>query len=181
MPFTGNAELLKLLGLSDAASGTSSYGQNGSLTGIMFKSNETMPLHHIDCPSSKQNRVSFSSVGAEILAAANTADRTSHLSETLAFILSYKGEIRPDLSLFGHSNGIFTTILTLHEVENYLVRPMFAHLRDSLDANEIITLAWIPVSSNLSDTLSKINPHAFRALKASLCTGLIPTSLFKYL
>ena len=67
----------KFIGFSDAAQGKTSYGQTGYTSGIAFKNSSHHVFHAIDWQSSRQNRVSFSSIGAEILAAAASEDRSS--------------------------------------------------------------------------------------------------------
>ena len=78
---------------ADASTGSSAYGQTGLITGILLPrgdgSEETL-FHPLLWHSSKQSRVSFSSVGAEILAAADAADRSLHVRECLATILQNK-------------------------------------------------------------------------------------------
>lgn len=106
-PLSNRPELLKVLSSSDAASGTSSYGQTGSLTGLIFESKNRIVYHHIDWHSSKQNRFSCSSAGAEILPAAYTADREIHMSKTLAYIISMNGHRPPpDSTLLVDSNAL---------------------------------------------------------------------------
>lgn len=68
---------------------------------------------------------------------------------------------------FEDSNGLFTNISTRHEQKDYGLRLSFGRLRDSFQANEINTLAWILGPLNLADALTKINSHAFKALNAS--------------
>ena len=68
---TSNLSNSSVLTFSDASQGKTTYGQTGYVTGIHFPDN----LYHIlDWHSSKQYRVSFSSMGAEIIAAAESAD-----------------------------------------------------------------------------------------------------------
>ena len=56
-----------ILSFSDASQGKTTYGQTGYISGIHFQNNT---YHVLDWNSSKQYRVSFSSMGAEIIAAA---------------------------------------------------------------------------------------------------------------
>lgn len=61
---------LTLVSFSDAATGNSSYDQTGFISGLVVNAK----FYALDWHSSKQTRVSFSSAGAEILAAAYSAD-----------------------------------------------------------------------------------------------------------
>lgn len=64
------------MGISDASHGLGSYGQSGYLCGIRITDNTSEDLFHmLDWASSKQQRVSFSSLGDEILAANDGIDR----------------------------------------------------------------------------------------------------------
>ena len=73
--------------------------------------------HVLDWHSSKQYRVSFSSVGAEIVAAAEAADRSLLLTQCLSSIVG-KHNLFP-LVLTVDLYGIYATITTLHEGKDY--------------------------------------------------------------
>jgi hypothetical protein len=73
-----------LVAWSDAAHGMT-YGQSGNLAGLQLTGSTTDSsiLHILDWYSSKQRRVSFSSIGSEILAAASADDRGFALTESI--------------------------------------------------------------------------------------------------
>jgi len=78
---------------SDASKGSSSYGQPGYLSGIYLPGEGGSLYHVIDWASSKQTRVSFSSIGAEILAAATSTDRGALMAERLQVQFSITASI----------------------------------------------------------------------------------------
>lgn len=78
---------------------------------------QSSAYHVLDWHSSKQARVSFSSAGAEILAAAESADRALLLSECAARILSLSHPIPFALTVDFY--GLYSTITTLHEGIDY--------------------------------------------------------------
>jgi hypothetical protein len=67
---------IRILAWSNAAHG-STYGQSGYLGGLRLSADQqtTSVFHLLDWSSSKQSRVSFSSIGSEILTAVTAADR----------------------------------------------------------------------------------------------------------
>lgn len=76
------------LAFSDASHG-STYGQTGYVSAMFLPGGGAVGrsvFHVIDWISSKQVRVSFSSVGAEIIAAATTTDRCSLLAERITLL-----------------------------------------------------------------------------------------------
>ena len=89
----------------------------------------------LDWHSPKQARVSFSSVGAEILAATEAADRSLLLTQCLSSIFA-EDNLFP-LVLTVDLYGLYTTINTLYEGKDYRLRPTVSRLRDSFEAKEI--------------------------------------------
>ena len=122
--------------------------------------------HVLDWHSSKQSRVSFSSVGAEILAAAEAADRSLLLTQRLSSIVG-KHNLFPFV-LTVDSYGLYATITTLHEGKDYRLRPTVSRLRDSFEAKEIANLQWIPGPQDIADALTKVNPATFQTQGCSL-------------
>ena len=165
-----------LLSFSDASTGTGSYGQTGFVAGLLLPAGGIAPFHCLDWHSSKQSRVSFSSIGAEILAAADSADRSILLVDCLTRILSPRDPI--SLAITVDSFGLYSTITTLHEGRDYRLRPTVARLRDSFESREITALQWVPGSVNLADSLTKINPDAFIKLNKTLKEGFIDSTVF---
>ena len=166
-----------LLTFSDASTGNSSYGQTGFLSGLLLLAGGTAHFHCVDWHSSKQSRVSFSSIGAEILAAAESTDRSILLSDCITRTLELNDAL--PLALTVDSFGLYSTITTLHEGRDYRLRPTVQRLRDSFESREIGALQWVPGNLNLADALTKINVDAFKRLEQCLVSGIIDTSTFQ--
>jgi len=149
----------------------------GYISGISTKSMKDQIYHAIDWHSSRQSRVSFSSIGSEILAAATSADRASLYSESLKVVCQPSIDI--PLTLVLDSLGLHSTISTLHEGRDYRLRPTVARLRDSYECGEISELLWIPGTCNIADALTKRNLAIHRTLNNVLNTGKIEDSIFK--
>ena len=132
----------------------------------------------IDWLSGKQGRVSFSSIGAEILAAATSADRGSMMAETIQDLLQFDDGL--PFALTVDSNGLYSTITTLHEGSDYRLRPTVSRIRDSFENREINVIQWIPGKDNLVDALTKRNKVIFETLNKVATTGrLSPHTLYK--
>ena len=166
---------ISLLSFANASTGHSSYGQTGFVTGLIMRGTNSWIYHVLDWHSSKQARVSFSSVGAEILGAAEAADRSLLLTECLSSIIRKRNLI--PLVLTVDSYGLYSTITTLHEGKDYRLRPTVSRLRDSFEAKEISVLQWIPGPQNIADALTKVNPATFQILSDVLSTGKLPEDL----
>ena len=82
------------LAFSDASHGSNSYGQTGYISGIYMPGGGGGLYHVIDWLSCRQTRVAFSSIGAEILAAATSADRGSMISESCKWCLLQRNRFR---------------------------------------------------------------------------------------
>lgn len=130
---SGNAVFLAF---PDASQGKGSDGQTGYISGIFFP--QSFGYHVLDWHSSKQARLSFSSIGAEILAAAESADRGSLMSTCLQQLYCSQDSL-PLVRTVG-SHGLFSTISTLHEGRDYRLRPIVCRLRDSFESREIAVL-----------------------------------------
>jgi hypothetical protein len=162
-----------LLALSDAAH-ANSYGQSGYVAGIEFKCSAGPSIFHcIDWSSSKQSRVSYSSIGSEILAAASAVDRGYVLSASINFMFPSSPQPLP-FELNVDSKGLYDTISTLHESKDYRLRPTVTRIRDSFGAQEIRALRWTPGFSNLSDALTKGNFDMFRVTVTALAPAHTP-------
>jgi Reverse transcriptase (RNA-dependent DNA polymerase) len=162
-----------LFALSYAAH-VNSYGQSGYVAGIEFKCSTGFSIFHcIDWSSSKQSRVSFSSIGSEILAAASAVDRGYALTASINFLFP-SSPVPLQFELNVDSKGLYDTISTLHESKDYRPRPTVTRIRDSFGAQEIRTLRLIPGSSNLADALTKGNFDMFRRLNAVFLKGVLP-------
>ena len=157
------------LAFSDASQGKTSYGQTGYIGGIYVQAPQASHFYAIDWQSSKQARVSFSSVGAEILAAAESADRASLIAHCIQDI--FRSSTSLPLLLTVDSHGLYSTITTLHEGRDYRLRPTVSRLRDSFETGEIKVMQWIPGSQNLADALTKRNVVMYRRLNVACSTG----------
>ena len=176
-PFRSFGDDSYLLTYSEASTGSSSYGQTGFLSGLLLPAGGSAIFHCIDWHSSKQSRISFSSIGSEILAAAESTDRSILLSDCISRVLSLSSPL--PLVITVDSFGLYSTITTLHEGRDYRLRPTVARLRDSFESKEISVFQWIPGNVNIADALTKINPDAFVRLTAVLSSGNIPSEMFK--
>jgi hypothetical protein len=163
-----------LIAWNDAAHGMT-YGQSGFLAGLQISGSiqDTPILHVLDWSSSKQHRVSFSSIGSEILAAASAADRGFALTASIRSLFPHAStpvyfELRVD------AKGLYDTLTTLHESKDYRLRPTVARLRDSFGAKEICVLRWIPGPENLADCLTKGNFVVFCMLNPVMLAGRSP-------
>ena len=116
-----------LMPFTDASQGKKSYGQTEYLVGLH---NERSQIFHLlDWHSSKQKRVSYSSGGGEILAAAESSDR----SYLLKFGLQEFYRLMNPLPVIVNtdSDGIYSKITALHEGKDFRLRPTVSRLRDS--------------------------------------------------
>ncbi len=125
----------RYLAFSDASQGKYSYGQTGYVSGLLFQTKSSLLYHVLDWHSSKQNRISFSSIGCEILAAAASADSASSMAHGIQLLHDSPSPL--PLVLTVDSLGLYSTITTLHEGKHYRLRPTVARLRDSFEAGEI--------------------------------------------
>ena len=164
------------LAFSDAIQGKYSYGQTGYLSGITFH-DDCNTCHLLDWHSSKQSRISFSSAGAEILAAATSAERSIMMSMAVGFL--FGGKHFP-LTLTVDSHGLYSTMTTLHKGKDYRLQPTVSLLRDSFESNEITTVQWIPGGKNLADALAKRNFQLFRLLNSVCVAGMLPDHLLSH-
>lgn len=163
-----------ILTFSDASQGTTTYGQTGYVSGILFPNNI---YHVIDWHSSKQNRVSFSSMGAEIIAAADSADRSILLSYALRRILNLDSPLPLILTIDSH--GLYSTITTLHEGKDYRLRPTVCRLRDSFESGELSVVQWVAGTNNIADALTKCNPVLFQKLASVVNSGVLTESILQ--
>ena len=94
--------------------------------------------HVLDWHSCKQSWVAFSSIGAEILAAATSTDRGSLMAESLKRV--YGSDVPLPVILTVELHGLYSTVTTLHEGTEYRLRPTVARIRDSFENGEIATI-----------------------------------------
>ena len=123
------------LPLSDAIQGKTSYGQTGYVSGINIIDGDIPIFHLIDWHSSKHSRVSFSSAGAGNIAPAESSDRAS-LTVACIKEIQFASVLFP-LVLTVDSHGLYSTIITLHEEQDYCLRPTVSRLLDSFESKGI--------------------------------------------
>ena len=164
------------VGFSDASQGKTSYGQTGYVSGIHISAKGGGIFYLVDWLSGKQGRVSFSSIGAEILAAATLADRGSMTAESIQLLVNFDDNLPFVLTV--DSISLYSTITTLSEGSDYRICPTVARLRDSFENRDISTMQWIPGADNLADALTERNVSMFAKLNKIAKTGnLLPSTL----
>lgn len=130
------------LACSDAQIGSGSYGQNGYVSGISLPSGGRGIYYVIDWLSCKQSWVSFSSIGAEIHAAATFSNRAVHMVEGITVINPAENNRPFVLSI--DTYGLYSIINTLHEGSDDRLLPTVAKIGKSFTNGEIETLQWLP-------------------------------------
>ena len=133
--------------------------------------------HVVDWLSCKQSRVCFSSIGAEILAAATSTDRGSLMAERLQEVHGSSSALPFILTV--DSNGLHSTITTLHEGSDYRLRPTVQRMRDSFEDGEITVMQWIAGKRNPADALTKRNVVMYRKLNDIMTSGTIDDEVTK--
>lgn len=156
--------------LSDASHNgpSSTHGQTGIISGLRIVTKDGIMYHPIMWSSHKQKRISYSSYGAEILAAADGDDRGYHLKEIIR-ILFPKKALKHQLLV--DSKSLFETITTLHQTGDYRLRKIVARMRDSFESSELDIVRWIPGSTNFSDALTKRNLVMSKQLNEMISSG----------
>ena len=165
------------LAFSGASQGRGAYGQTGYVSGVYLPAGGERIFHVIDWLSCKQSRVCFSSIGAEILAAATSTDRGSLMAEQLQ-------EVHGATSLLPFvptvdSNGLYSTITTLHEGSDYRLRPTVQSRRDSFEDGEISVMQWIAGTRNVADALTKRNIVMYRMLNEIMRSGILDEEVMR--
>jgi hypothetical protein len=166
---------VSVLAYSDAAhSGT--YGQCGYLAGLCIHQLDGAMLYFItDWHSASLKRVAFSSTGAEILAAANAADRG--LTAIVRQFGSAPKDVLFELTL--DSRGTLDTMATLHAGRDFRLRPTVCRLRDSFSSGEINIMRWAPSLKNIADALTKRNYDMLSLLNKIYVTSILPHHMFE--
>lgn len=119
--------------------------------------------------SHKQRRVSYSSFGAEILAAADADDRGFDLKQSFLSLFPHK-PLSHELII--DSKALFETITTLHQTSDYRLRKTVSRMRDSFESKQLNVVRWIPGPSNFADALTKRNIIMFKGLNDMLSHGV---------
>jgi len=127
-----------------------------------------------DWSSHKQRRVSHSSNGAEILACSSGDDRSLYLTGSYG-ILFPTSDIRNELNV--DSRGLYDTITTLHEGNEYRLKQTVQRIRNSFESEELNVLRWIPGVENVADALTKRNIILYRKLNELANEGYLKVDL----
>ena len=145
------------------------YGQTGIFAGLWItsKTHGKTIFHPVDWTSHKQHRVSYSSYGAEILAAATTDDRGYYFKDAINRLFPH---VRKKRELFVDSKCLFDTIATLHENTEYRLRPTVQRIRNSFESNELERMRWIPGTINIADALTKKSAALIKTLN-DICSS----------
>ena len=111
------------------------YGQTGLITGlrVIDKDGLSEIFHPIDWTSHKRKRVSYSSYGAEMLAAADGDDRGYYYRMTINSLFPNrctKQELNVD------SRVLYDTTTMLHESTEYRLRNSVRRMRNSFESRE---------------------------------------------
>jgi hypothetical protein len=168
---------VSVLEYSDAAH-SRTYGQGGYLAGLCIHQLDGAMLYFItDWHSADLKRVAFSSTGAEILAAANAADRGLSLTAIVRQFASAPKDFLFELTL--DSRGTLDTMATLHEGRNFRLRPTACRLRDAFSSGEINIIRWAPGLKNIADALTKRNYAMFSLLSNICVTSILPHYMFE--
>ncbi len=154
------------LTFSDAAQGKLPYGQTSYISGILLDDGTDLIYPVLDWHSSKQSRISFSSIGSEILAAATSAHRSVSMTEGLQAL--HGADTSLPLVLTVDSLGLHATITTVNESKDYRLRPTVARVRDSFESGEISVIQWIPGQKTIADALTKRNPVMYSRAELDL-------------
>ena len=137
----------------------------------------TSRYQEIEWRSAKKSRVSFASMGAESLAASDSADRVGIMVHSLSRLFS-AGTTLP-LVFTVDSHGLYSTITTLHEGKDYRLRPVVERLRDSFGTEEFDVMQWNRGPKNISDALTKRNQDTCTKLNNVCSNGILSNSLFQ--
>lgn len=168
----GDIDSITVCTISDASHGgnDSVYGQTGIICGLRIVSRAPKEelFHPLVWSSHKQRRVSYSSFGAEILAAAAADDRGYEVKRSI-FSIFPESPLRHEIMV--DSKALFETITTLHQGDDYRLRGTVARMRDLFESQELNSLRWIPGIMNVADALTKRNLKTSALLNQLLADG----------
>lgn len=172
-PVPQGVRSVRLASFSDASHGPIDevYGQTGFVSGILIEQEDVHEAlyHAVAWSSHKQSRVSYSSYGAEILAAADADDRGFAIKCALAEMFPSR-PVPHELLI--DSKSLFETITTLQNSGDYRLRKTVARMRDSFESQELNVLRWIPGTENYADALTKRSLRINDRLSEMLRTGV---------
>lgn len=104
--------------------------------------------------SQKQRKVSYSTRGAQILAAADGDDTGYFLKDMLCKLFS-KNPLKQELMI--DSKSLFETTMMPQKSDDYRLQKIVARMRNSFDSSELNSVLWIPRSQTYADVLTKCN------------------------
>lgn len=158
-----------LIAFSDESKIKLTYGQTGYIGGVYFE-DDTNKFHILDWYSSEQTGVSFSSIGAEMIATCTSADRAYHMRLGISSLFCFSNLL--SLVLTVDSHGLHATITSLHEGLS--------------PSSYCITYSWLvwkqgnnmhAIGSghvNVADALTKRNISIFQTLNKVASSRIIP-------
>lgn len=168
--YTFNVSDVLVSTLTDASHSNTnySYEQSGVLCGLRIRLDNNTIFHILTWSSHKQRKISYSSFGSKILAAADGEDLGFKIKQTLLNLFPHH-TVRHELLI--DSKSLFETITILQKTEDYRLQHIVARLRDSFEARDLNSVRWILGHLNYTDTLTKRNlPHSAN-LNATLTLG----------
>lgn len=139
---------------SDAShsGGDDAYGQSGIITGLKIDCRDMKLFFPIMGSSHKQRKISYSSISAEILAAADGDDQGYMLKQALSNLLP-KCVLKHEILV--NTNLLFETITTFYTTGDYRLRHIVSRLRDTFESKKLNSVKWIPGKLNFADGLTK--------------------------
>ena len=90
----------------------------------------------------------------------------------------YTSTAKRKLVLTVDSHGLYSTVSTLHEGQDYRLRPTVARIRNSFETGEIDVLQWLSGTKNGAHALTKRNQSTNRLLNETCKTCTIPSTFF---
>jgi hypothetical protein len=122
-----------------------------------------------DCHSASLTRIAFSFTGTEIMTAANAADSGFALSAIFRQFESTPDKVLFELTL--DSRDALGTMMTLHEGENFGLRPTVCRIRDAFSSGEFNTKC---AGHQVLRTSQTCYQSAARPIILSSTTSLLP-------
>ena len=165
----GSIESVTIVSFSDAShtSRDKCYGQTGIIQGLRVKTSDGPMFYPLDWTSHKQNRVSYSPYGAEIIACSRADDRGFYIKMAMTALTGCHN--RHELAV--DSKALYDTATTLHQSDEYRLRMTVQRIRNSFESGELDVLRWIPGTSNIADALTKRNLELYRIVNDMFTTG----------
>lgn len=150
---------------TDEIIGSKSYGRTWFIYGFLLPIGNGLDdqiFHLIFWYSSKQAKIPFSSVGAEILTSSDDADWSLHECDGLVHIFVNKTSFTIRLTV--DSFRLYFNITPVQEGSDYRLRLKVTRLHDSFESKEISIFHFIAGNHNIADALTKTNVHFFTLL-----------------